>query len=234
MEARRAVWQALVDSRAARFPFPIQGRIPNFAGAEAAAERLLAHPLFERATRVKVNPDTPQRYVRKALLERGIEVLTPTPRLQGGFYLLDPKRIPKEHYWYAASLKMGGEWGVPVALERLPALDVIVMGSVAVTAQGKRLGKGHGYADLEFAILRELGHAPVPVCTTVHPLQVLESFPTQAHDVPVSLIATPETLIEVAQPLPAPTGIYWDMLSERSFHEMPLLRELRRLRDGGG
>ena len=234
MEARRAVWQALLDFRAARFPFPVQGRIPNFEGADAAAARLLAHPLFERAKRVKVNPDSPQRYVRKALLDRGIQVLTPTPRLQGGFYLLDPERIPREQYWHAASLKMGGEFGAPVALAQLPTLDVIVMGSVAVTAQGKRLGKGHGYADLEFAILRELGHAPVPVCTTVHSLQVLEDFPTEAHDVPVAVIATPETLIEVAQPLPAPTGIHWDALSAHSLDEMPLLRELCRLRDDSG
>ena len=229
--ARRAVWRALRDFKAARFPFPVEGRIPNFAGADAAAARLLEHPLFERAKRVKVNPDSPQRYVRKLLLDRGIEVLTPTPRLRGGFYLLDPKTIPAEHYWDAASLKMGGSWGRGVALTALPSIDVIVMGSVAVTPAGKRLGKGHGYADLEFAILRELGHPAVPVCTTVHSLQVLEDFPMQAHDVPVRLIATPDTLIEAQAALPAPAGIQWELLSEQSLDEMPILRELRQLRE---
>src|SRR5215510_15264256 len=87
-EARRAVWQALRALRVARFPFPVEGRIPNFAGADAAAARLIAQPLFERSRRVKVNPDSPQRYVRKALLDRGIQVVMPTPRLQGGFHLL--------------------------------------------------------------------------------------------------------------------------------------------------
>jgi len=228
--ARRAVWQALRDFKVARFPFPVEGRIPNFAGADAAAARLVAHPLFLRARRVKVNPDAPQRYVRKALLDRGIEILTPTPRLQGGFHLLDPRIIPAEHYFDAASLKMGGRWGRPVALSELPHVDLIVMGSVAVTPDGKRLGKGHGYADLEFAILRELGQPPVPVCTTVHPLQVLEDFPLQAHDVPVTLIATPEALLEVAEPLPSPVGIEWETLSEESLDAMPPLRELQRLR----
>ncbi|PWT73170.1 MAG: 5-formyltetrahydrofolate cyclo-ligase [Proteobacteria bacterium] len=227
--ARQAVWQALRDFKAARFPFPVEGRIPNFAGADAAAARLLEHRLFARAKRVKVNPDAPQRYVRKMLLERGITVLTPTPRLRGGFYLLDPSVIPSAHYWDAASLKMGGSFGEPVALADLPAVDVIVMGSVAVTPAGKRLGKGHGYADLEFAILRELGHAAVPVCTTVHTLQVLEDFPMQIHDVPVSLIATPDALMEPPAALAVPGGITWDLLSEQALDEMPVLRELKAL-----
>ena len=39
-ETRGAVWDALGESRVACFPFPPHGRIPNFAGAEAAAGRL--------------------------------------------------------------------------------------------------------------------------------------------------------------------------------------------------
>jgi len=39
----------------------------------------------------------------------------------------------------------------------MPCLDAIVCGSVAVTRDGRRCGKGEGYSDLEFAILRELG-----------------------------------------------------------------------------
>src|SRR5215207_601625 len=109
-DARTAVWQALTDRKIARFPFPIKGRIPNFEGADTAAARLLAHRAFAAAKCVKVNPDSPQRHVRKGLLERGISIVTPTPRLRGGFYLLDPDQIAPEHYWDAASLKMGGEF----------------------------------------------------------------------------------------------------------------------------
>ena len=223
------MWRALVEHRAARFPFPLQGRIPNFEGADRAAALLLEHSVFSRAKCVKVNPDSPQRYVRKGLLDRGITVITPTPRLQGGFYRLDPNRIPKEHYWDAASMKMGGHWGEPLPLNRLAAIDAVVMGSVAVVRDGRRLGKGHGYADLEYAILRELGHAAVPVATTVHALQILEEFPTEKHDVPVSIIATPGALIEVAQPLPAPSGIEWEKLSGEALAEMPVLAELKSL-----
>src|ERR687883_508011 len=63
--ARKAVWDTLSAKKAARFPFPPHGRIPNFAGARQAAERLLAHPLFQRVRVIKVNPDSPQRWVRQ-------------------------------------------------------------------------------------------------------------------------------------------------------------------------
>lgn len=172
------MWDALTRKKAARFPFPVHGRIPNFKGAEKAAERLLAHPIFRRVRVIKVNPDSPQRWVRRLALERGITVVTPTPRLKGAFRVLDPRKIPREDYAEAATLKRGGKWGEDVALAKLPKIDLVVMGSVAVTRGGRRLGKGHGYADLEYGMLRELGNPAVPVVTTVHPLQVLEGFPT--------------------------------------------------------
>ena len=207
----------------------MHGRIPNFAGAEEAAARLLAHPAFRRVKVIKVNPDSPQRWVRKLALERGIMVLTPTPRLKGAFRVLDPAKIPRRHYAEAATLKRGGTWGEEVPLAELPKVDLVVMGSVAVTRDGRRVGKGHGFADLEYAMLRELGNPPVPVATTVHPLQVLEDFPTEPHDLPASIIATPEALIEVKRRLAPPNGIDWARLPERALEEMPVLGELRRL-----
>lgn len=230
-EARIAIWKALVEHRVARFPFPLKGRIPNFDGADRASARLLEHDVLRSAKCVKVNPDSPQRYVRKGLLDRGVVVITPTPRLQGGFYRLDPGKIPKEHYWDAASMKMGGQWGEALRLDQLPHIDAIVMGCVAVTRDGRRLGKGHGYADLEYAILRELGHPAVPVATTVHALQILEDFPTEAHDVPVSIVATPAQLIQVAEPLPKPAGIDWSSLTAGALEEMPVLAELKAMLD---
>jgi 5-formyltetrahydrofolate cyclo-ligase len=223
------VWDALTRKKAARFPFPVHGRIPNFKGAEKAAARLLAHPLFDRVRVIKVNPDSPQRWVRKLALERGITVITPTPRLKGAFRMLDPRKIPQDRHDEAATLKRGGEWGEDLALEALPKVDLVVMGSVAVTRAGRRLGKGHGYADLEYAMLLEHGNASVPVATTLHPIQVLVGFPTESHDLPVSLIATPDVLIEVRKPSRPPAGIDWDLLPPAALEEMPVLGELRRL-----
>jgi 5-formyltetrahydrofolate cyclo-ligase len=229
-DARQAVWDALQGAGVARFPFPPHGRIPNFRGAEQAAERLLDHPLFAKAKRIKVNPDAPQRPLRAAALARGIVVFVPTPRLRGGFRRYDPAKIPAAKIADAASLSRGSRWGEAVALRDLPRLDAIVAGSVAVTRDGRRCGKGEGYSDLEFAILRELGHPPVPVATTVHPLQLVGGFPRESNDLPLTLIVMAEETIAVAHPPPAPTGIDWERLTEEDLDAMPVLRELQRLK----
>ncbi len=123
-------------------------------------------------------------------------------------------------------MSKGDRWAEPVALQDLPAVELIVTGSVAVTRRGHRCGKGHGYGDLEYAIFRELGYPPVPVATTVHALQVIDELPVSEHDLP-RIIATPEELIEVPDPPTGPSGIHWDLLTEEALDEMPILKALR-------
>jgi len=217
----------------ARFPFPPHGRIPNFAGAREAAERLFEVEPWRSARRIKVNPDAPQRPVREAALRRGITVFVPTPRLRAGFTKLDPARIPDDQIRAAASLSKGAHFAEEVPLAALPAMDAIVCGSVAVTRDGRRCGKGEGYSDLEYAIFRELGHSPAPVATTVHPVQIVRRLPRDPTDLPLSLIVTPHEVLRVASPPPAPVGIDWARLDEADLEAMPVLRELAHTRRAG-
>src|SRR5438874_10716638 len=227
--ARQWVWDRMRAENVARFPFPPHGRIPNFAGAEVAALRLLEIEPWKSATAIKVNPDSPQRPLRAEALRRGITVFVPTPRLRGGLKKLDPRRIPPGRINEAASLSRGDRWSEEVALVDMPGLDAIVCGSVAVTRDGRRCGKGEGYSDLEFAILRELGHPPVPVATTVHALQVVTFVHRDPTDQPLSVIATPTHAIRIKRPSTAPTGIDWTRLRPEDLEEMPILAELKRM-----
>jgi len=227
--ARQWVWDRLLADGVARFPFPPHGRIPNFAGAELAAARLLDIEPWKSATAIKVNPDSPQRPLRAEALRRGITVFVPTPRLRGGFKKLDPRRIPPDKFEEAASLSHGDRWSEEVALVDMPGLDAIVCGSVAVTRDGRRCGKGEGYSDLEFAILRELGHRLVPVATTVHDLQIVDSVPRDPTDQPLSVIATPTHAIRIKHLSATPTGIDWTRLSPEDLEKMPILAELKRM-----
>ena len=202
--ARGAVWDRLERERLAAFPFPPHGRIPNFKGAGEAARRRFDIDLFARASRIKVNPDSAQRPVRAEALRRGITVYVPTPRLRGGFMKLDPSRIAPDQVAEAATMSKCQRFAETVPLEALPQLDAIVCGSVAVTRGGRRCGKGEGYSDIEFAILAELGHRPVPVATTVHEVQLVDGFPWAPNDLPLSYIVTPVHVIEVTAPPPPP------------------------------
>ena len=85
-------------------------------------------------------------------------------------------------------------------------MDAIVCGSVAVTRNGRRCGKGEGYSDLEFGLLRELGHPAVPVATTVHDVQIVVALPWDATDLPLSVIVTPTRVVRVKRPPPPPVA----------------------------
>src|SRR5712672_83334 len=91
---REEVWSAMRAAKVARFP-GAAGRIPNFTGAEAAAERLRGLPAWQAAATVKCNPDSAQWPVRQRALEDGKTVFMAVPRLAEPepFFLLDPDQL---------------------------------------------------------------------------------------------------------------------------------------------
>jgi 5-formyltetrahydrofolate cyclo-ligase len=228
---RRRVWRRLVSRRVARFPFPIDDRIPNFVGAEAAAARAAALPEWKAARRLKCNPDAPQRPLRLRALEDGKTVFMAVPRLARArcFIRLDPRRL-RGRLAEAATIGGATRLGEAVGVDALGTIDLVVAGSVAVNAKGGRVGKGGGYSDLEWALARELGvvGARTPLLTTVHELQVVRAaIPMTAHDVPVDLIVTPARVIRTGGRRAKPRGIRWDELSDAQVAAMPVLAALR-------
>lgn len=227
-DARKHVWNRLQEAKVARFPFPPTGRIPNFAGAEEAARRLVEHGLFAAAKVIKINPDSPQRPLREEALRRGKIVVVPTPRLRAGFLRFDPGQIGEENFRDASMMSRWKPFAEEVSLDDFPSVDLIVTGCVAVTQGGKRLGKGHGYSDLEYAILHELGQPAVPVVTTVHDEQVVDDFPVDDHDIHLSVVATPTAIWETGVDAnKGPRGILWDLLTDEDLEAMPVLTKLR-------
>lgn len=216
-------------------PFPVEGRIPNFKGAKEAAERLTSIPEWRNASLVKSNPDSPQRWVRLAALREGKLLLMATPRLREGFLLLDPNSVPPSKYSEASTIRGAFKWGrklrtVDELLNSVSKVDFVIEGSVAIDLDGRRIGKGAGYGDLEFGILTELGlmDVKVPIATTVHDVQVLEGpLPQDPWDVPLSFAFTPTKSLKF-EPLNRPKGILWQYLSEEKVREIPILRELKR------
>jgi 5-formyltetrahydrofolate cyclo-ligase len=228
---RERIWRRLERRRVARFPLPLHDRIPNFAGAEAAAERLAALPEWKAARRIKCNPDAPQRPVRLRALRDGKHLFVAVPRLRDArcFLHLDPARLGGR-VARAATIAGAAALGVPVTPAGLGRIDLVVAGSVAVNRVGARVGKGGGYSDLEYALARQLGHvdARTPVVTTVHDLQVLDgAIPMTGHDVPVDIVVTPTEVIRTAHRLPRPGGIRWSTLSAAQLEAMPPLRALQ-------
>jgi 5-formyltetrahydrofolate cyclo-ligase len=235
---RDEVWEALRAAKVARFP-GATGRIPNFTGAEAAAERLRALPEWKNAATLKANPDSPQLRVRQRALEDGKTLYMAVPRLAEPepFFALDPDHL-QEPPRKAASISGATRSARRVSLAELTPVDLVVMGSVAVGEDGARLGKGGGFADLEFALATAAGliGPGTVIVTTVHEIQLRAAgeIPLSSHDVPVDLIVTPDRVIDcrggaLARPV---AGLEWADLTDEKIAAIPLLSALRRVRPG--
>jgi 5-formyltetrahydrofolate cyclo-ligase len=143
---RERIWWTLEDEGAARFP-GARGRIPNFRGAEAAAERLAELPEWEAATVVKSNPDAPQLPARRRACRDGKTLYMAVPRLA--------EAKPFVRVGGDPTIKKALTEGQPAGVEDLGHLDLVVCGTVAVNRAGVRVGKGGGYSDLELGLLIE-------------------------------------------------------------------------------
>lgn len=229
-QIRRAVWKKMDREGVSRFP-GAEGRVPNFAGAKQAAERLAQHKLWKRAQAIKANPDSPQTHARRIALEQGKVMVLAVPRLRDPhpFRLLDPRRLTKQQIREAATIKGALRHGRVVAEEELPEIDFVLCGSVAVNLNGARLGKGGGFSDIEYGLLIQAGKIDdhTVVATTVHPIQILrENLPVTDHDLPVDMVATPRAVIEVERAYKRPRGILWDHLQPPQIREIPILERM--------
>lgn len=232
---RERIWASIdADPEVRRAP-GARGRIPNFTAAELAAERLAQLPEWRRARVVKLNPDSPQLALRARAIEDGKLVYVAVPKLtaEAPFLRLERRELSVPGL-EASTIEGAARHGVPTRLEDMQPIDLIVSGTVAVNLAGVRIGKGGGYADLELALLTELGivTGATLIATTVHDLQVLdEPLPETQHDFRVDVIATPSRVLRCRcdstseRPAPArPSGIVWEHLDADKIAAIPALK----------
>lgn len=228
---RNKVWNRITVAGAVRFP-AAHGRIPNFTRSKDAAALLCELTIWKRAKVIKAEASAPLLAVRRAALEQGKIVYMAAPGLTGErcFLELDPARLGARA-WRAASIRGALQLGRRVAPHEVRPIDLVTVGSVAVTRQGARVGKGRGTTDLEYGILRHCGKIReyTPIMTTVHPLQIIEDrFPMRAHDIPIDFVITPDQVVAAPSLYQRPRGILWDILSDERIRAVPVLRKNRR------
>ncbi len=109
-------------------------------------------------------------------------------------------------------MKIALDVGRAVSFQQMQPIDLAVVGCVAVSQSGHRLGKGAGFADLELALLNqfELLSQTLSIATTVHPLQFVndDEIPMQPHDWPLDAIVTPKETLYPQQLHARPIGIH--------------------------
>jgi len=232
---REKVWTRITAAGICRFP-GAEGRVPNFVGAQRAAALLAELTIWKRAKVVKVDTSAPLLAVRRNALQQGKIVYLAMPGLPSErcFLEIDPGKLGIRAV-AASNIRGALQLGHAVSPHEMRPVDMVVVGSVAVTKQGARVGHGGGSEDLEYALLREASKTReyTPIMTLVHPLQIVnDRIPMRAHDIPVDFLVTPDHVVAAPSLYQRPRGIMWDLLTEDRIRSIPLLRKGRPARRG--
>ncbi|XP_073321140.1 methenyltetrahydrofolate synthase domain-containing protein isoform X2 [Pagrus major] len=239
-DIRQKVWDYIEEKNLANFPRPVHNRIPNFKGAFTACAKVSELQVFTHTAEVKVDPDKPLEGARLAVLQAQKTLLVPTPRLRTGLFnkITPPQGANKEQLRICSSSQGVKDFSVPVGLDAKVKVDLVVVGSVAVSEKGFRIGKGEGFADMEYGMMASMGavNESTVVVSIVHDCQVLD-IPEElmdSHDLSVDYILTPTRLIKTNCQLPKPQGIIWTKLDTEKLERIPILKKLRALEEQAG
>jgi len=193
---RRRIWHLMEEAGVLTFPLEVFGRVPNFIGAEQAAELLAQQPEFERAKVVFVSPDHVLRRVRELVLERGKVLAVSLPqrlarRTKQALLQITERRAVKA----AADIDNFLRYGQPLS----SPVDLAVLSSVVVDRLGNRLTPRREFGDREWQMLVDNGfvHEGTKVATIAHPLQFADDLVKWItdEDVKAHLIVTPQEVI---------------------------------------
>jgi 5-formyltetrahydrofolate cyclo-ligase len=239
-DIRGEIWQRLkpVAKPDSRFHLDFGEVIPDFEGSDMATSHLLAQGFTEGAKYVFITPDNGLVELRRRLLEAGATLVVSTYGIRRGFVLLQPDRIPAGCALYAAWLDGLEHFGRSISLAEIKArgrFDFMVTGASAVSLNGVRFGKGHGYFDMEWGMFTDIGvvDEATHVTALVHDVQVVQDKllpgPT---DILVDSIAMPSRFLHVSRAA-RPFGIKWELLGEETIALTPPLGELREMQKEG-
>lgn len=250
---RNQVWTelrkvALPDSR---FHYNFAEFIADFQGSENSTNFMfnnqffkLTKPSIDLNNRFKnlvfITPDNCLESLRYQLLKNGIPFLMTTYGIRRGFYLVDPLKIDPKMYLYASTLDGMEKLSTHMTLKDLKNLNVtislMVTGTGAINDKGIRFGKGHGYFDLEWAMLLMIGCVDLvetKCLAVVHDCQLLNGIELKPEifDTVCDYIVTNSQILKIENAKKPTCGVLWDLLSPGMFEEIEPLSELKEMVD---
>lgn len=234
---REKIWTKLHDVARpdTRFHLNFAEVIPDFEGSEAATDRLVEDAAYRASGFAFITPDNCLNDLRRRMIEAGKPFVMSTYGIYRGFLFLDPARVPAGAARYASWLDGMEYFGQPITLAEIARrgrFDYLVTGASAVSVNGVRFGKGHGFFDLEWGMFTDLGLVDdtTPVHALVHDVQLVqEQLQPSETDILVDKIFTPTRTHVVERRARRPRGVKWPLLDPRQIAATPPLQELQRL-----
>lgn len=239
---RERIWEVLhrVGRPDSRFHWDFSLFIADFEGSDAATARILDMEAWADAETVFITPDNSTELLRREALRGQKELLVTTYGIRRGFLRVAPGAVPDDEVSYAATLDGLDVYGIPITLAQMrdaAPLPLMVTGGSAISRNGIRFGKGHGYFDLEWAMLSEIGRtdASTQIVDIVHDEQVVDvDLDSEPHDVAVDWVVTPTRTIAVGAGTRPPGRVLWELIPGSEHETLPPILELRGALDRNG
>ena len=232
---RKLVWEKLkhVAIPDSRFHLDFNQFIPDFNGSHVARTNLVDLDLYKSANTVFVTPDNCLEELREQIVLDGKTQVMPTYGMRRGFVILSPEDVSEGMARYSVSLDHIEKVGKYIGLNEIRdayKLDLLVTGASAVNYSGVRFGKGHGFFDLEWAMLYQIGVVveSTPVIAFVHESQFVDvPLEVDEFDTICDYIVTPKRIVHVEGHRKPTAGIIWNKLSDGMMNDIPPLQELK-------
>lgn len=162
---RVRIWEELlkVAKPDSKFSWQFSEFICDYEGSEKGTALLTATDMYKNAKVIFITPDNNLETLREQAFRDKKTVVMTNYGITRGFFLIRPEQIPEGKEEVASLLDGVSRYWKHQTLAQLQEsvghIDMMVTGASAITPSGIRFGKGHGYFDLEWAMLSTKGIA---------------------------------------------------------------------------
>lgn len=235
-EARVKIWEELlkVARPDSKFSWSFSEFIADYEGSDQGAKLLAGSEMYKHAEVIFITPDNNLEKLREIAFRDKKTVVMTNYGISRGFFLIRPDDIPEGKEEVASLLDGVSRYWKHQTLEQLKTavghIELLVTGASAITPGGIRFGKGHGYFDLEWAMLYTVGlvddHSVI--IGAGHDCQVADVEVTvEEYDTAIDYIVTPTKIMETRHEYPRPgKGIIWSRLAPGMREQIPPVQEL--------
>ena len=235
-EARIKIWEELlkVAKPDSKFSWQFSEFITDYEGSEDGARLLTSTECYKNAKVIFITPDNNLETFRENAFKDKKTVVMTNYGITRGFFLIKPGDIPDGKEEVASLLDGVGRYWKHQTLEQLKKnvghIDMLVTGASAISTKGLRFGKGHGYFDLEWAMLYTKGIVDDKsvIFGAGHDCQVVDiDIEAEEYDTAIDYIVTPTRVIETGHEYSRPKkGIIWSRLAPGMREQIPPIQEL--------
>ncbi len=234
--ARVMIWEELrkVARPDSRFSLNFAEFITDYEGSDKCAELFVEQDFYKNANVIFVTPDNNLECLReRILLDKKTMVMT-NYSISRGFFLIKPGMVPEGKEELASTLdgvqRFWKHCTLAALKEEVGHIDLLVTGASAITPGGIRFGKGHGYFDLEWAMLytEKIVDENSLLIAVGHDCQIMDvDVEVREFDTAIDYIVTPTRVLATRHEYPRPVrGVIWSMLEDDMLGRIPPLQEL--------